>query len=110
MTYTIGTGFAGKEIEELKAENNKLLDVINNQDVKIAALEKKVKEYEYLGIKELQTDAERLAKGNNYLTNQLEQAKGLLKEFVEWANWQGDNCPNFKDIQNKAGQFIKEGQ
>ena len=34
----------GKVIDE--EENNKLLDVINNQDVKIADLEKKVKEYE----------------------------------------------------------------
>lgn len=33
-------------INQLKDENNKLLDVINNQDVKIADLEKKVKYYE----------------------------------------------------------------
>lgn len=32
--------------EKIEQENNKLLDVINNQDVKIADLEKKVKEYE----------------------------------------------------------------
>ena len=31
-----------KQIAELKEENNKLLDVINNQDVKIADLEKKL--------------------------------------------------------------------
>ena len=31
-----------KQIAELKEENNKLLDVINNQDVKIADLEKKI--------------------------------------------------------------------
>ena len=32
--------------KKLKDENNRLLDVINNQDVKIADLEKKVKHYE----------------------------------------------------------------
>ena len=31
-----------KKIEELEQENNKLLDVINNQDVKIADLEKQI--------------------------------------------------------------------
>ena len=33
---------AEKRIAELENENNKLLDVINNQDVKIADLEKKL--------------------------------------------------------------------
>ena len=35
-----------KPYYELEQENNKLLDIINNQDVKIADLEKKVKYYE----------------------------------------------------------------
>ena len=96
---------------------NKLLDVINNQDVKIADLEKKVKEYEYLGIKELQSEAERLAKGNNYLNEQLEQAKVIIATLLK-------NQPppenvydigkfdidDYRDIIEQAEQFIKENK
>ena len=39
---------------------------------------------------------------------QLKQAKEIIKEFVDWANWQGSNCPNFKSIQDKAEQFLSE--
>ena len=45
-------------------------------------------------------------------TIQLSKAKDIIREFVEWATWQGSNCPNFKSIQDKAEQFlsdIKEG-
>ena len=38
----------------------------------------------------------------------LTKAKEIIKEFVSWANWEGANCPNFKDIQSKAEQFLKE--
>ena len=34
-----------KANEELKEENNKLLDVINNQEVKIADLEKEIEQF-----------------------------------------------------------------
>ena len=40
--------------------------------------------------------------------DQLTKAKDIIKEFVEWANWQGGECPNFKSIQYKAEQFLKE--
>lgn len=39
---------------------------------------------------------------------QLTKAKEIISAFVEWANWEGANCPNFKDIQSKAEQFLKE--
>ena len=39
---------------------------------------------------------------------QLKQATGIIKEFVDWANWQGSNCPSFKSIQDKAEQFLSE--
>ena len=67
-----------KQIAELKEENNKLLDVINNQDVKIADLEKKV-----------------------------EQAKGLLKEFINWFTDQ-TKSNNWKPVVEQAEQFLKE--
>ena len=40
------------------------------------------------------------------LEERLTEAKELLNEFVEWANWQGSNCPSFKSIQDKAEQFL----
>ena len=41
-------------------------------------------------------------------TIQLSKAKDIIREFVEWATWQGSNCPNFKSIQYKAEQFLSE--
>ena len=38
---------------------------------------------------------------------QLTKAKEIIREFVEWATWQGSNCPSFKSIQDKAEQFLK---
>ena len=40
---------------------------------------------------------------------QLTKAKNIIREFVEWANWQGNSkCPSFKSIQDKAEQFLKD--
>lgn len=39
-------------------------------------------------------------------TMQLTNAKEIIREFVEWATWQGSNCPNFKSIQDKAEAFL----
>ena len=45
------------------------------------------------------------------LNNQLTQAKEIISEFVEWANWQGNSkCPSFKSIQDKAETFLKESE
>ena len=41
-------------------------------------------------------------------SEQLTNAKEIIREFVEWATWQGSNCPNFKSIQDKAEQFLIE--
>ena len=42
-------------------------------------------------------------------TIQLNKAKEILQEFVDWATWQGNSkCPSFKSIQDKAEQFLKE--
>lgn len=48
-----------------------------------------------------------ITKKNEY-KDKLKQAKKIIKEFVLWANWEGVNCPNFQDIQNKAEQYLKE--
>jgi hypothetical protein len=48
--------------------------------------------------------------GLTYKNEQLTKAKEIIKELVEWANWQGSNCPNFKNIQDKAEQFLKDNE
>lgn len=72
----------------------------------------------------LRIENERLKEANNHykalvpvlednaeqLRNELKQAKEVIKEIVSWANWEGANCPSFKDIQNKAEQFLKEAE
>lgn len=43
--------------------------------------------------------------------DQLTKAKEIIREFVEWANWQGNSkCPSFKSIQDKAEQFLKDSE
>lgn len=44
------------------------------------------------------------------LEKECAKAKEIIREFVEWANWQGNKCPSFKSIQDKAGQFLKESE
>ena len=46
---------------------------------------------------------------SHYIEGQLTKAKEIIREFVEWANWQGNSkCPSFKSIQDKAEQFLSE--
>ena len=77
-------------------------------------------------IKEMQSKVDKLQKGNaelkeNWRTDHdtiaghtlglidlLAQAKELLQRVCEWANWEGENCPNFADIVKQAEQFLKE--
>lgn len=41
--------------------------------------------------------------------DQLTKAKEIIREFVDWANWQGNSkYPSFKSIQDKAEQFLKD--
>ena len=48
---------------------------------------------------------------NEQKADQLSKAKEIIREFVEWANWQGNSkCPSFKSIQDKAEQFLKESK
>ena len=44
---------------------------------------------------------------DTYCNSQFTKAKEIIREFVEWATWQGNSkCPSFKDIQDKAEQFL----
>lgn len=58
----------------------------------------------------LRIENERFKNNAEQLRNELKQAKEIIKEIVSWANWEGANCPSFKDIQNKAEQFLKEAE
>ena len=76
-------------------ENNKLLDVINNQDIKIADLEKQI---------------EQIEKVSDYNADQLTKATKIIKNLLILKN---DHYGNTKmewrvEITEQAEQFIKE--
>ena len=74
---------------------------------KIAELEKEVLEVrQNLDLTEREW-AKDMSKMIHYKT-QSTKANEIIREFVEWATWQGSNCPNFKSIQDKAEQFLSE--
>ena len=85
----IGSDYADiaeKRIAELEQENNKLLDVINNQDVKIADLEEQIKQIE---------------KVSDYNADQLTKAKELLKRCYE-------NYIYLEPLRSEINQFLEE--
>ena len=44
---------------------------------------------------------------NHHINIKLFKATEIIREFVEWATWQGNSkCPSFKSIQDKAEQFL----
>lgn len=51
---------------------------------------------------------EKIGEQLNQKQYQLTKAKEIIKEFVEWANWQGSGCPSFKSRLDKAEQFLSE--
>lgn len=81
--YLAGAEPREKRIIELKDENNKLLDVINNQDVKIADLEKKI-----------------------------EQAKEIIKNLLILKNdHYGNTKMEWRvEVTEQAEQFLKENK
>ena len=38
----------------------------------------------------------------------LEEAKKIIREYMNWADWKGSNCPSFASICIKAEIKIKE--
>ena len=94
-----------KQIAELKEENNKLLDVINNQDVKIADLEKMLSE-QYPDLKQSLDWAN---KRENENVERLKQAKEIIRTFLNMP--MPNNEEVFADVGmflTKAEQFLKE--
>ena len=82
----------------------------------IADLEKEnaeLKDYRLTTLAKQQTENQKytvnLEHKLSWYDDQLTKAKEIIRELVEWANWQGNSkCPSFKSIQDKAEQFLSE--
>lgn len=86
------------EIAELEQENKVLAQNLEDTDIVNKALEKENAELKSGCGMCYRKDKENLTK-----------AKEIIREFVEWATWQGNSkCPSFKNIQNKAEAFLKD--
>lgn len=57
---------------------------------------------------ELQDKLEEEQRKNNGLSDNLAKAKKIIREYMNWADWKGSNCPSFASICVKAEQFLKE--
>ena len=57
---------------------------------------------------EWEEEVKKVEANGEYWWHKYYNAREILKEVVKWANWEGSGCPNFKDIQTKAEQFLKE--
>ena len=95
--------------KELEKRCNELFFQVNEKTERIAELEKENAELKLkLEALEGQTPWKDI-KDKSEVIEQLTKAKEIIKDFVEWANWQGNSkCPSFKSIQNKAEQFLSE--
>ena len=92
-------GARDKAIQNVGFYQKQMQDIYDKKNKQIAELEKENAE--------LRTRCNELFLQTMQLTN----AKEIIKEFVEWANWQGNSkCPSFKSIQDKAEQFIKDSE
>ena len=105
---------ARKRIAELEQENKVLAQNLEDTEIVNKALEKENAELKSENQKWKDEWQEQVQKATDegyartLQTIQLTKAKEIIREFVEWATWQGSNCPNFKSIQDKAEQFLSE--
>lgn len=96
--YLAGAEPREKRIAELEQENKVLAQNLEDTDIVNKALEKENAELKSGCGMCYRKDKENLTK-----------AKEIIREFVEWATWQGNSkCPSFKNIQNKAEAFLKD--
>lgn len=99
-----------KEIKDFKETNHELADLCiqrkkENEELKekLAGAERTRDNLVQLGFPTFQSCKE--------YADQLTKAKEIIREFVKWANWQGNSkCPSYKSIQDKAEQFLREVQ
>ena len=110
-----------KRITELKTTNkrisdecHKLVDSLEKKQKEVVDLEKENAELKSENQKWKDEWQEKVQEATDegyartLQTMQLTKAKDIIREVVEWATWQGSNCPNFKSIQDKAEQFLSE--
>ena len=102
-------------LAELEKRCNELFFQVNEKTERIADLEKENAELkkELKNWKDEWQEQVQKANDESYArtlqTIQLTKAKEIIREFVEWANWQSNSeCPSFKSIQHKAEQFLSE--
>lgn len=104
-----------EEISDLKKSCDETQELLDKQieatyklDKENAELKEKLseqKQYTAFKCNEFVKKKEVYEREHFFLTS----AKEIIREFVEWANWQGNSkCPSFKSIQDKAEQFISE--
>ena len=114
-SYLAGAEPREKRIAELedKLMDKVCLESLDIVSAKINGLEKENAELKESGsvicdrLSERIDETVELKNENIGLKNQLTNAKEIIREFVEWANWQGNSkCPSFKSIQDKAEQFL----
>lgn len=112
---------AEKQIKDLQEQITDLEGIVTAQG---NALEK-----EYAINAELKKQNEELQEENRQLANdyemihncflitenenkkhqeQIAESKGIIREYLEWADWKGSNCPSFASICIKAKVFLKE--
>ena len=114
-----GLTYKNERIAELKKENADLQHKVDtlqgflDRDVEFDNLQKENAELkeqvkEWKALQELYGGKAFKWQGKyGDVNKQLTKAKEIVKEFVEWANWQGNSkCPSFKSIQDKAEQFL----
>ncbi len=103
-----------KEIVDLKAYNEKLLNGDIEKHNKIVELEKELakraEQIEALNKdKDYFSDAlDKQIEATYKVVEELNEAKEILREFVGWADWQGNDCPSFESIKVKTEKFLKE--
>jgi septal ring factor EnvC (AmiA/AmiB activator) len=112
-----------KQIRALQKQNGELTDKVKELEKNVEILTKVINNVHVVRIKQLEKENAELRKDKKelchsiseggkacvYLNEQLTKAKEIIREFVEWATWQGNSkCPSFKSIQDKAEQFLSE--
>jgi len=100
-------------VEKLQEENAELKEKVSflEDNLRVARKDREDLQLDVAkGLKEFVKDYP--ATAFRYLANekyveQLTKAKEIIREFVEWATWQGNSkCPSYKSIQDKAEAFL----
>ena len=106
VSSTIQGTIAGKykeKIQKLKDDNNKLIDVINGQDVKIADLETSLQALDRAEKKIVELEKER-----NDFKGRLHKAESLLQQWYQIGK--KNSAPHCYGFVKDTEQFLKENK